>query len=103
MRLLDTTIFDDAGLGVLTPEEKERMLAYVQKTLETRVGIRLAEEADEAQLRTFTELADAGDDEAVYAWLATFPQLEAIARTELSDIKAELAFMAPEVLGARDN
>lgn len=99
---LDETIFDEAGLGELTPEEKKRMLAYAYKTLETRVGIRLAEVASKEQLEEFSKLSGEGNDEKLFAWLeGAFPDFQKIVQEELSEIKSELADMAQEVLEAR--
>jgi hypothetical protein len=102
MQQLDETIFDEAGLGSLTAEEKERMLAYVAKTLETRVGIRLASEATKEQLEEFTEVSSQGDEDKTMAWLEqSFPGFQKIVAEELDEIKGELADMAQEVLQAR--
>jgi hypothetical protein len=102
MKQLDDTIFDEAGLGDLTPTEKERMLAYVAKTLETRVGIRLASEATKEQLEEFTEVSNQGNDGQTFTWLEKlFPDFQKIVQEELADIKGELADMAEEVLQAR--
>jgi len=101
MKRLDETIFDETGLGALTAEKKQRMMAYVYKTLETRVGIRLATEATEVQLREFTELVDKGDEQSVFTWLEQFPELERLATEELAEIKSELTNMAQDVLDAR--
>lgn len=102
MQRLDETIFDEAGLGKLTAEEKERMLAYVAKTLETRVGIRLASEATGEQLEGFTEVSNQGDEDKTMAWLEqAFPGFQKIVAEELDGIKRELADMAEEVLQAR--
>lgn len=101
MKQLDQTIFDEAGLSQLTPEEKERMLAYAAKTLETRVGIRLSAEASPEQLAAFAKLSSQ-DDEQKLAWLETsFPNYESAVEEELIEIKDELADMAQEVLNAR--
>lgn len=100
---IDETIFDEAGLGSLTKEEKQRMLMYVAKTLETRVGIRLTSEASKEQLEMFTKLADKGNDDEMLAWLEqVFPNYQQIVDEELREIKGELADVANDVLAARD-
>ena len=102
MKQLDETIFEEVGLNDLTPAEKERMLSYVAKTLETRVGIRLTAEATREQLKQFTKLVDQMDDNQTLAWLEkSFPNSQTILEEELGEIKTELADMAQEVLQAR--
>jgi hypothetical protein len=102
MKQLDETIFAEVGLKDLTPAEKDRMLSYVTKTLETRVGIRLTAEATPEQLEQFTKLTDQPDDNKTLAWLEqSFPNFQTILAVELGEIKTELAAMTPEVLQAR--
>lgn len=102
MKKLDTTIFDEAGLSDLSPEDKERMLAYVAETLEQRVGVCLAGEASKEQLAEFAKVSGQNDEKTL-EWLEkTFPEYEKIVEEELAEIKGELADMAQEVLKARE-
>lgn len=101
MKPLDETIFDDTGLSSLTPEQKTRMLTYVEQTLLTRVGIRLTTDASKEQLDEFMKVSEQDDDEVTLKWLAeSFPNFQTIVEEELAEIKTDLTDVAEEVLNA---
>jgi hypothetical protein len=101
MKQINETIFDEVGLKDLTPDEKHRMLGYITKTLDTRIGIRLATEAKKEQLVEFDKLSAQDNDENTLNWLEqSFPNFQFIYDEELNILKTELADMAPEILKA---
>lgn len=50
---LDNNLLEELGLGTLPPHEKNQMLGHIYNTLETRVGIKLAEQMSNEQLDEF--------------------------------------------------
>ncbi len=57
---LDDNLLQEIGLGALPPAEKNQMLSHIYMTLETRVGVKLAEQMSPEQLDEFERFIDTG-------------------------------------------
>ncbi len=57
---LDDNLLQELGLGALPPAEKNQMLNHIYMTLETRVGVKLAEQMSPEQLDEFEKFIDTG-------------------------------------------
>lgn len=57
---LDDNLLQELGLGTLPPAEKNQMLNHIYMTLETRVGVKLAEQMSPEQLDEFEKFIDTG-------------------------------------------
>ena len=107
---LDDNLLQELGLGSLPPAEKNKMLAHIYETLELRVGMRLASQMSDDQLKQFEGLMPAeGDSQEVAAgkekeafnWLETnFPGYKDVVADELEKLKSEIKTQAPQILEA---
>lgn len=94
---LDNNLLIEIGLGALPDEEKKKMLAHIYDTLETRVGMRLAEQMSEQQLQEFEQVAN--DEVAALKWLeTTFPGYKEVVADEFEKLKSEVAQVAPQIV-----
>lgn len=94
---LDNNLLIEIGLGVLPEEEKKKMLAHIYDTLETRVGMRLAEQMSEQQLQEFEQVAN--DEAAALKWLeTTFPGYKEVVADEFEKLKLEVKQVAPQIV-----
>lgn len=94
---LDNNLLIEIGLGTLPEEEKKKMLAHIYDTLETRVGMRLAEQMSEQQLQEFEQVAN--DEVAALKWLeATFPGYKEVVADEFEKLKLEVKQVAPQIV-----
>ena len=66
---LDDKFLEDVGLGGLPDEQKQAFLDHFREQLELRVGTRLSEGLNDAQLAEFEAFIDR-KDEVVNSWLA---------------------------------
>lgn len=88
---LDDNFLQEVGLGGLPQEEKTKLLAQVYETLETRVGMRLAGQMSDAQLREFEGFIDKKDEQGALKWLETnYPDYPKVVKEELEKLKGEL-------------
>lgn len=98
---LDENLLIEVGLGSLPPAEKNRMLDHIFETLEMRVGITLANQMSEEQLKDFERYIDANDEAGAMKWLETnFPNYKQVVGDELNKLKAEIKASAPQILAA---
>lgn len=76
-------LLDNAGLGELPPDERQRLKALVHDTLERRVGARLAARMSDAQLVEFKGLLDR-DERVTAAFLDRYAEGWRLRAGELS-------------------
>lgn len=99
---LDNNLLTEIGLGALPEEEKKKMLAHIYDTLETRVGMRLAEQMSEQQLQEFEQVAN--DEAAALKWLeTTFPGYKEVVADEFEKLKLEVKQVAPQIVAESQN
>lgn len=98
---LDDNLLQELGLGILPPEEKNKMLAHIYETLELRVGMKLAEQMSDAQLDEFESFIDRNDEAGALHWLETnFPDYKQVVASELENLKSEIKAQAPAIVSA---
>lgn len=98
---LDDNLLKELGLGELSPEEKNKMLAHIYETLEMRVGMTLAEQMSNEQLSEFEGFIDSNDESGALKWLETnFPNYKQVVADELEKLKAEIKASAAQILAA---
>ena len=98
---LDNTLLEELGLGSLSVEDKNKMLAHIYETLEMRVGVRLAEQMSNEQLDEFEGFIDSNDEAGALKWLeSNFPDYKQVVADELEKLKAEIKASAPQIVAA---
>jgi predicted RNA-binding Zn ribbon-like protein len=96
---LDNALLDELGLGSLSPEDKNRMLAHIYETLEMRVGMKLAEQMTNDQLDEFEAYIDKNDETGALKWLETnFPNYKQVVADQLENLKSEIRASASQIL-----
>jgi len=96
---LDVAFLESVGLKSLVPAEADLMLVQVYETLESRVGMRIAQSMTDAQLDEFEVLIDADDEAGALRWLETnYPDYRSTVREELDSLTLELRQLAPTIL-----
>lgn len=92
---------EDFGLANLTPEAKDAAIHDIYLTLQRRIGMRLANEMTEEQLKIFETLKGEEDQAKFDSWLTTtFPNLDTIAEEELQGIKDETHKTSSSIMDA---
>ena len=107
---LDNNLLQELGLGSLPPQEKNMMLRHIYKTLELRVGMRLAEQMTNEQLDEFERHMPKPEDsnevkvqkeKAALSWLETnFPNYKQVVADQLENLKTEIKQQAPQIVEA---
>lgn len=98
---LDDNLLIELGLGALSADEKNKMLAHIYETLEMRVGMKLAEKMTNDQLDEFEGFVDRNDEAGARKWLETnFPNYKQVVADELEKLKSEIKQTAPQILVA---
>lgn len=98
---LDDNLLQELGLGTLVPAEKNKMLGHIYETLEMRVGMTLAQQMTDEQLKEFESYIDSNDEAGALKWLETnFPNYKDVVAGELEKLKAEIKLAAPQILAA---
>jgi predicted RNA-binding Zn ribbon-like protein len=98
---LDDNLLQELNLGVLSPEEKKKMLAHIYETLEMRVGMELAKQMTDAQLNEFEEFINRNDEAGALRWLETnFPNYKDVVAAEFDKLKAEIRQVAPQIIAS---
>ncbi len=98
---LDDNLLHELGLGSLPPSEKNNMLNHIYQTLEMRVGMTLAQQMSEDQLKEFEAFIDGNDEAGALKWLETnFPNYKQVVAQELDKLKAEIKAAAPQILAS---
>jgi succinate dehydrogenase flavin-adding protein (antitoxin of CptAB toxin-antitoxin module) len=96
---LDSALLDTVGLRRLPDWEKDLLLRHLYETLETRVGLRLADRMTNTQLDEFEQFFEAEDDDGAFEWLeSNFPDYKDIVTAEFEALKADLMDHAPQIL-----
>ena len=104
MLKIDDNLLKDLGLASLPPEEKNQMLSQIYETLEMRVGMTLARQMSDAQLKEFEAFVDANDEAGALKWLETnFPAYKEVVHSELEKLKAEIKQNADHILNEMQN
>lgn len=99
---LDFQWLDEHGLGALSRDDKQSLLAAIYEELELRVGIRLSQAMTSEQLAEFEALMAAGDEVGAKQWLDTNkPDYTEVAPAVLAEMGEELRSRADEVLERR--
>lgn len=98
---LDNNLLVELGLGNLSPEDKNKMLAHIYETLEMRVGMKLAEQMSNEQLDEFEGFIDRNDEAGALRWLETnFPDYKQVVADQLDQLKSEIKQAAPQIMAA---
>jgi len=98
---LDDNLLKELGLGALSADEKNKMLAHIYETLEMRVGMKLAERMTNEQLDEFEGFIDKNDEAGALKWLETnFPDYKQVVAEQLEKLKAEVKQAAPQIIAA---
>jgi predicted RNA-binding Zn ribbon-like protein len=98
---LDDNLLQELNLGILSPEEKKKMLAHIYETLEMRVGMELAKQMTDAQLNEFEEFINRNDEAGALRWLETnFPNYKDVVAAEFDRLKAEIRQVAPQIIAS---
>jgi hypothetical protein len=98
---LDDNLLQELGLGTLPAVEKNKMLGHIYETLEMRVGMTLAQQMSEDQLKEFESFIDSNDEAGALKWLETnFPNYKQVVADELEKLKVEIKAAAPQIVAA---
>lgn len=111
---LNNQLLEELGLGSLPVADKNMMLHHIYETLESRVGMKLAERMSADQLTEFEQLMPRQEDsveekqnkeKSAFSWLETnFPNYKQVVADELDGLKNEIRQAAPQILSAsQDN
>lgn len=101
MFTLDENLLVELGLGSLPAEEKDKMLAHIYETLQMRVGMRLAEQMSNEQLKEFETFIDSQDEDGAFTWLETnFPDYKQVVAQQLDGLKQEIKANAQAIIEA---
>lgn len=98
---LDDNLLIELGLGTMPATEKNKMLKHIYETLEMRVGMTLAQQMTDEQLKEFETFIDSNDEAGALKWLETnFPNYKQVVADELERLKAEIKQAAPQILAS---
>ncbi len=96
---IDENLLVELGLGALPKIEKDKLLRHIYETLETRVGMRLAENMTDEQLDEFEGFIDTSDEKGALSWLETnFPNYPKVVAEELEKLKVEVKQNADKII-----
>lgn len=99
MLKIDDNLLSQVGLGGLSVDDKNKMLAHIYETLEMRVGMTLAKQMTNDQLDEFEGFIDSNNEEGALTWLETnFPNYKDVVAAELDKLKDEIKDQAPQIL-----
>jgi hypothetical protein len=99
MLKIDEDLLKDLGLDALPEQEKKQMLVQIYETLEIRVGMTLAKQMSEDQLKEFEGFVDSNDEDGALKWLETnFPAYKDVVHSELAKLKDEIKANSGEIL-----
>lgn len=98
---IDETLLVELGLGRLPKPEKDKLLGQLIRTLEERVGQRIASVMSDQQLEEFERFIDSNDQNGALKWLqANYPDHQRVVVEEFDKLKAEIKQDAPRILAA---
>lgn len=96
---LDHNLLAELGLGDLSQESKDSLLAHVYDKLEINVGMAIAAELSDEQLDEFEALIDGSKQDEARDWLqANYPDYKKVVQEELEKLKNELKNNAKTIL-----
>lgn len=96
---LDYQLLEQIGLGALSQEAKDSLLASMYERLELNVGTVIAADLTDQQLKEFERLVDGGDQTAALSWLqANYPSYKQVVEQELTKLKAEVEQGSAQIL-----
>jgi predicted RNA-binding Zn ribbon-like protein len=99
MLKIDNNLLEELGLGSLSVEDKNKMLAHIYETLEMRVGMTLAKQMTNEQLDEFEGFIDSNNEEGALNWLETnFPNYKQVVADELEKLKVEIKGQALQII-----
>lgn len=99
MLKIDDNLLKDLGLASLPANEKNQMLAQIYETLEMRVGMTLAKQMSDEQLKEFEKFVETDDEAGALNWLETnFPAYKDVVHRELATLKEEIKQSATQIL-----
>ena len=83
----------------MSKEDKNKMLRHIYETLEMRVGMRLAGQMDQGQLKEFEQFINQNDEKGALNWLETnFPDYNKTVQEELDKLKEEIKQDSDKIL-----
>lgn len=95
---IDRKFVDDLGLADLPDAEKDKLIEQIFETLETRVGMRLADVMSEEQLDEFEKFVDGNDEAGAMDWLnKNYPNYPKVVEEELAKLKTEISTSADKI------
>lgn len=98
---IDYQLLGELGLGSLSQEAKDSLLAHLVDRLELNVGTVIAGSLNEAQIDEFEKLVDQKDQALALSWLQqNYPDYKSVVQTELEKLKQEIKTNAPAILAA---
>lgn len=96
---LDDNLLKELGLDNFSDADKDAMLGRIYQALELRIGMRIAKEVGEENLKAFEELAKNGKDQEAAQWLKdNVPNYQQMATEELDKIKQDVRETSRKVL-----
>ena len=99
MLKIDENLLKDLGLASLPAEEQNQMLAQIYETLEMRVGMTLARQMSDEQLKEFEQFVDTDDEQGALKWLeVNFPDYKNVVHEELGKLKDEIKQSSQQIL-----
>ncbi|MDX1766253.1 MAG: DUF5663 domain-containing protein [Candidatus Saccharimonadales bacterium] len=99
MLKIDENLLNELGLGGLSVDEKNRMLAQIYESLEMRVGVTLARQMSDAQLQEFEAFINSNDEAGALNWLeSNFPNYKDVVAQELEKLKVEIRANAQNII-----
>ncbi len=88
---IDETLLNELGITGLDEDDKNALLASLYKSLNLRMGMRIAEVLGEDKLTELNKLTDAGKDQEAQQWIKdNVPNYQDIAKEELDKFKQEI-------------
>lgn len=98
---IDDALLAEVGLGALPQADKDSLRQHIYVTLETNVGMRLADQMSDKQLSEFEQYFEAKDESGAFNWLETnFPNYRDIVTSEFNKLKQELVRTAPQLIAS---
>lgn len=88
---IDEKLLAELGITGLNGQEQQALIAQLYRTLQQRVGLKIASRLDDKQLAEFETLADKSDDASTQKLLAeTMPDYADIVSAEFEQLKKDI-------------
>jgi len=96
---LDEEYLRDLGIADMPEDMKKPLVEGLEKQIQDRVSLRIAERLTDEQLEELARLAESGDEEAQVKWLEEkVPNYDEIIREVLIEVKDEILAQRAQVL-----